>query len=135
MGLGIWRKIKEGFKKAGAWIKNKAVPWLKNKGIGIAKTVWGAAKPFVGMLPAGGAITTAIDTGLGIGEKLINTANDFANTGNVNNAVQQVKETVSPFIKLKKGGGGNAPVMGIGINQAFSQKTSMPPFNYNDVAI
>ena len=135
MGLGIWRKIKEGFKKAGAWIKNKAVPWLKNKGIGIAKTVWGAAKPLVGMLPAGGAITTAIDTGLGIGEKLINTANDFANTGNVNSAVQQVKETVSPFIKLKKGGGGTAPVMGIGINQNFSQKTSMPSFDYDDIAI
>ena len=114
MGLGIWRKIKEGFKKAGAWIKNKALPWLKDKGVGIAKTVWGAAKPFVGMLPAGGAITTAIDTGLGIGEKLINTANDFANTGNVQNAVQQVKQTVSPFIKLKKNSSSNQTPMGYG---------------------
>ena len=135
MGLGIWRKIKEGFKKAGAWIKNKALPWLKDKGVGIAKGIWTAAKPLVGMLPGGGAITTAVDTGLGIGEKLINTANDLANTGNVQNAVQQVKETVSPFIKFKKNSGGNAPVMGIGINQAFSQKTSMPSFNYDDIAI
>ena len=111
MGLGIWRKIKEGFKKAGAWIKNKALPWLKNKGVGIAKGIWTAAKPLVGMLPGGGAISTAVDTGLGIGEKLINTANDLANTGNVGNAVQQVKETVSPFIKLKKGGGNVAPAM------------------------
>ena len=111
MGLGIWRKIKEGFKKAGAWIKNKALPWLANKGGKIAKGIWTAAKPLVGMLPGGGAISTAVDTGLGIGEKLINTANDLANTGNVGNAVQQVKQTVSPFIKLKKGGGpvGAAP--------------------------
>ena len=111
MGLGIWRKIKEGFKKAGAWIKNKALPWLANKGGKIVKGVWGAAKPLVGMLPGGGAITTAIDTGLGIGEKLVNTANDLVNkNGSIQNAVQQVKETVSPFIKFKKNGGGGGPV-------------------------
>ena len=111
MGLGIWRKIKEGFKKAGAWIKNKALPWLANKGGKIAKGIWTAAKPLVGMLPGGGAITTAIDTGLGIGEKLVNTANDLVNkNGSIQNAVQQVKETVSPFIKFKKNGGGGGNV-------------------------
>ena len=128
MGLGIWRKIKEGFKKAGAWIKNKALPWLKDKGVGIAKTVWGAAKPFVGMLPAGGAITTAIDTGLGIGEKLINTANDFANTGNVQNAVQQVKQTVSP----KKNSSSNQTPLGY---NGGGPVGAAPAMGYDDIAI
>lgn len=103
MGLGIFRKIGKFVKKAAKWVKKKALP--------IAKKVWTFAKPIVqtvlpmipGVGAASGAITKGIDTGLNIADKVVNATS-------VGDAVNQVKHTVSPFIKLKKGGDPGLPV-------------------------
>ena len=89
MGLGFLRKLKDWGKKAVNFAKKKVLPTV-NK-------VWGAAKPLVSMIPKyGTAITGAVDTGLGV-------VNKVAKSKNVSEAVQA---STSPFIKLKKN---NAP--------------------------
>ena len=89
MGLGFLRKLKDWGKKAVNFAKKKVLPTV-NK-------VWGAAKPLVSMIPKyGTAISGAVDTGLGV-------VNKVAKSKNVSEAVQA---STSPFIKLKKN---NAP--------------------------
>ena len=93
MGLGFLRKLKDWGKKAVNFVKKKALP--------VVNKVWGAAKPLVGMIPKyGTAISGAVDTGLGV-------VNKVAKAKNVSEAVQA---STSPFIKLKKNNGvANAP--------------------------
>ena len=103
MGLGFLRKLKDWGKKAVNFVKKKALP--------VANKVWGAAKPLMSMIPKyGTAISGAVDTGLGV-------ANKVAQSKNIKEAVQN---STSPFIKLKKNtASAPAPVVDNGFDDDF----------------
>ena len=83
MGLGFFRKLKKVIKVA-----KKVVP--------IAKKVWGVAAPYVSKIPGvGSAIATGVNTGLNI-------ASGITGANNVQQGVQSVISSVSPYIKLRK---------------------------------
>jgi hypothetical protein len=68
MGFGLWKKIKQGFKKAGQWIHQKI---LKPIGNVLGKVVAPIAKLAA---PIAGAINPAVGAGLagiGLGADLI----------------------------------------------------------------
>ena len=111
MGLGLWRKIKDGFKKVFKWGKEKLFP--------IIKTAWQhVVKPLMMTNPKTAPIVPMLTPFLGQG-----------GAPSVKPAIQTgldaVKNTISPFIKLKK----NAT--------AAAAPPEAPPSmdNYDDVAI
>lgn len=54
----VWNGIKSGAKKVGKFITT------------IGKPIYNAAKPLIGMLPGGGAITSIVDKALPVVESL-----------------------------------------------------------------
>ena len=110
MGLGLWRKIKEFGKKVFKWGKEKLFP--------IIKTAWKTVvKPLMMTNPKTAPIVPMLTPFLGSG-----------GTQSVKPAIQTgldaVKNTISPFIKLKKNGTADAA-------------PEAPPQmdNYDDVAL
>ena len=93
MGVGFFRKLKEGIGKAWKWIKEKAVPTVKK--------VWQVAKPILKtvapMIPTVGPVV----------QKVLPTVEKIMGGGG---GVNAVRNTTSPFIKLKKNtiGGGRS---------------------------
>ena len=109
MGLGIFRKIKEGFKKVFKWGKEKLFP--------IIKTAWKTVvKPLMMQNPKTAPIVPMLSPFLGSGGTT--TIKPAIQTG-----LDAVKNTVSPFIKLKKNSA--APAM----------ETPAEPTGYDDIAI
>ena len=111
MGLGLWRKIKEFGKKVFKWGKEKLLP--------IVKTAWKTVvKPLMMTNPKTAPIVPMLTPFLGSG-----------GTQSVKPAIQTgldaVKNTISPFIKLKKNG------------TADAAPPEAPPSmdNYDDVAL
>ena len=82
MGVGFFRKLKEFAKKAWNWGKTKLWPTVKK--------VWTFAKPVLQAIPQTHTLTKVLTPILGSG-----------GPSPMNN-VAAVKNTVSPFIKLKK---------------------------------
>ena len=110
MGLGLWRKIKEFGKKVFKWGKEKLLP--------IVKTVWKTVvKPLMMTNPKTAPIVPMLTPFLGSG-----------GTQSVQPAIQTgldaVKNTISPFIKLKKNG-----------TTATAPAEEPPVMDYDDIAI
>ena len=110
MGLGLWRKIKDGFKKVFKWGKEKLFP--------IIKTAWQhVVKPLMMTNPKTAPIVPMLTPFLGSG-----------GTQSVKPAIQTgldaVKNTISPFIKLKKNG-----------TAAAAPAEEPPAMDYDDIAI
>ena len=111
MGLGLWRKIKDGFKKVFKWGKEKLFP--------IVKTAWQhVVKPLMQQNPKTAPIVPMLTPFLGSG-----------GAPSVKPAIQTgldaVKNTISPFIKLKKNGTADAA----------PPEAPPPTDNYDDIAI
>ena len=111
MGLGLWRKIKEGAKKIFKWGKEKLLP--------IVKTAWQhVVKPLMQQNPKTAPIVPMLTPFLGSG-----------GAPSVKPAIQTgldaVKNTISPFIKLKK----NATAA------AAAPPEAPPSMDYDDVVI
>ena len=109
MGLGLWRKIKDGFKKVFKWGKEKLFP--------IIKTAWKTVvKPLMLTNPKTAPIVPMLTPFLGSG-------GTTTVKPNVMTGLDAVKNTISPFIKLKKNSA--APAM----------DAPAEPTDYGDVAI
>ena len=89
MGLGLWRKIKEFGKKVFKWGKEKLFP--------VVKKVWQhVVKPIMQTNPKTAPIVPMLSPFLGSGGTSVQPA--------IQTGLDAVKNTISPFIKLKKNG-------------------------------
>ena len=92
MGVGLFRKIGDFFKKTWKKVKEKVFP--------VVKKVWQYAKPALQtvapLIPTVGPVLQkvigGIDTGMNVADGVVNATTP----------AQAVKHAVSPFIKLKK---------------------------------
>ena len=106
MGLGLWRKIKEFGKKVFKFGKEKLFP--------VVKKVWQhVVKPLMMTNPKTAPIVPMLTPFLGSGGTSVQPA--------IQTGLDAVKNTISPFIKLKK--------------NATAPEAPSPTDNYDDVAI
>ena len=109
MGLGLWRKIKDGFKKVFKWGKEKLFP--------IVKTAWQhVVKPLMQQNPKTAPIVPMLTPFLGSGGTSVKPA--------IQTGLDAVKNTISPFIKLKKNG-----------TAAAAPPEAPPSMDYDDISI
>ena len=119
MGLGIWRKIKEGAKKLFKWGKEKLFP--------IIKTAWKTVvKQLMMQNPKTAPIVPMLTPFLGSGGTT--TVKPAIQTG-----LDAVKNTISPFIKLKKNSSSNQTPSGYSSAPAMEEPAAAA--DYGDVAI
>ena len=111
MGLGLWRKIKEFGKKVFKWGKEKLLP--------IVKTAWKTVvKPLMQSNPKTAPIVPMLTPFLDSGGTSVQPA--------IQTGLDAVKNTISPFIKLKKNGTAAA---------APAPAEEPPAMDYDDIAI
>ena len=103
MGLGLWRKIKEFGKKAWKWMKEKAFPTVKK--------VWQIVKPGLQAIPQTAPLVKTLSPFLGSASNTV---------PKISTGLDAVKNTVSPFIKLKKNGA------------ITNSEPSIPPHDYGE---
>ena len=109
MGLGLWRKIKEFGKKVFKFGKEKLFP--------VVKKVWQhVVKPIMQTNPKTAPIVPMLSPFLGSGGTSVQPA--------IQTGLDAVKNTISPFIKLKKNG-----------TAAAAPAEEPPAMDYDDIAI
>jgi uncharacterized membrane protein len=88
MAFGLWKKIKEGFKKAGKWIRNAAVKVYDKVIKPVGKFIGGVVAPAVSKIattiapavtainPAYGAAVAGVATGADVVQRVIQNPRD-----------------------------------------------------------
>jgi hypothetical protein len=107
MGIGFWGKLKDFGKRAGHWLKTKAIPFLKNTVVPIAKVVAPAVATYFGGAEAGKTAGNIVN----IADGAITTADNFLNKGKIDwGDVNKI-----PLFRKSAGGGGGGEKHGLGV--------------------